>query len=203
MSRNSFLSGYSNLTSRQSSALTKADGGGRDAKSSRSLKSAEVDEEEQRLAEIEFNKHVEAIINTLTHTVYQVVSWALFVEHKLIFSFSICVNILKHDNPEQISQWISGVDYNFFLNSSLLADMKLEQLTEKIQEFKEMEFSKELLIDDKTLRQLIILEELLPDKFKDLCLNIDTNIDFVWKKFMNSNDPYDFSDIEGKLLFIK
>lgn len=199
MSRNSFLSGYSDLTSRQSSALTKADDGGcRDAKSSRSLKSAEIDEEEERLAEIEFNKHVEAIISTLTQTVYQVVSWALFVEHKLIFSFSICVNILKHDNPEQISQWISGVDYNFFLNSSLLADMKLEQLTEQIQEFKEMEFSKELLIDDKTLRQLIILEELLPDKFKDLCLNIETNIDFVWRKFMNSNDPYDFSDIEGR-----
>ena len=190
------MSGFSGLTSRESSALP-AGGEDRGLKSSHSLQSADGDEGEQRQADAEFNRHVELIINTLTHTVYQVVSWALFAEHKLIFSFSICVNILKHDNGEATCQKISAVDYNFFLNSTLLADMKLEELNEKIQEFKGMDFAKELLIDDKTLRQLVILEELLPERFRGMCHNIDKNVEFVWRGFMGSNDPYDFTHIEG------
>jgi len=75
--------------------------------------------------------------------------------------------------------------------------MKLEELNEKIQEFKGMDFAKELLIDDKTLRQLVILEELLPERFRGMCHNIDKNVEFVWRGFMGSNDPYDFTHIEG------
>ena len=85
----------------------------------------------------EFNGHVDQIISTLTHTIYQVVSWAMFAEHKLIFSFSICVNILKHNGPDSGDQKISESEYNFFLNSTLLADMQLDALTEKIENIKE------------------------------------------------------------------
>lgn len=146
----------------------------------------------------EFNSHVSSIINILTYTTYQVVSWAMFAEHKLIFSFSICVNILKHDSPELADQKVSENGYNFFLNSTLLADMQLDTLNEKIQNFKEYAFPGELLIDDKVLRQLMLLEETLPEKFNDLCQNMETNLTNVWKGLMDSNDPYDFMSIECK-----
>ena len=206
MDRNSLLSGFSGLTSRTSSAApyNKKINDIQDGitASFQSLKSLDMNEailgditESQQL-EADFDNHIESIINTLTHTVYLVVSWAMFAEHKLIFSFSISVNILKHHSVTVENQRISENGYNFFLNSTLLADTHLDDLTNKIQEFKEMEFVKELLIDDKTLRQLVLLEETLPNKFDKLCLNMEKNLLTVWKSFMKSPDPYDFTAIE-------
>ena len=71
------------------------------------------------LQETSFQSYVDTILDFLTHTVYQVVSWALFAEHQLIFSFSVCVNILKHP-LNSTEQKISTKENNFFLISALL-----------------------------------------------------------------------------------
>ena len=147
-------------------------------------------------AKAEFDGYIDSIIDSLTFTVYQVVSWALFVEHLLIFSFSLCVNILKHE--ECISnEKISSKGYNFFLNSALLADMQQDALSSKIQDIKDLSFASELLIDDKSLRQLLLLEQILPEKFERICNNMATNLEPLWIHFVKSKDPYKFMSEKG------
>jgi len=147
--------------------------------------------------ESDFDNYIEQIKELLTQTVYQVVSWALFAEHKLTFSFSISINILKDENNTS-QEKITNREYTFFLNSILLADMQLDILNEKIKSSNnEYDFIYELLIDDKILRQLLLLEEILPESFKSLCENIKMNLNDVWKSFITSKDPYKFMSIEG------
>jgi len=73
--------------------------------------------------------------------------------------------------------------------------MQLDTLNEKIQELKEYTFPTDLLVDDKILRQLMLLEDTLPEKFTGLCKNMEANLTELWHGFMNSNDPYDFTII--------
>ena len=76
--------------------------------------------------DMSFSAYIESILDHLTQTVYQVVSWALFAEHQLIFSFSVCINILKHpgsgDDEQNIApqENISTLLYNIFLISDLI-----------------------------------------------------------------------------------
>lgn len=146
--------------------------------------------------ESEFEAYIESILHFLTHTVYQVVSWALFAEHQLIFSFSLIINILKHfDNssPERILP----KEYSFFLNSTLLSDMQQDALSQKAKSLADIKFTTELLIDEKVLRQLLLLEEMLPERFKRICQNMQENTNTIWKDFINSEDPYKLISSEG------
>ena len=52
----------------------------------------------------QLKEYIESMIAYLTETVWKVVSWGLFVEHQLIFSFSLCINILKHETNSFASQ---------------------------------------------------------------------------------------------------
>jgi dynein heavy chain len=146
-------------------------------------------------SEDEFNDYIESVMMHLTYTVYQVASWALFARHKLIFSFSLSLNILKH-NQNMSSQKISKKGYNFFLNSSLMADMHQEALSSKISKLENLNVINELLIDEKKLRQLLLLEETIPIKFSGLTSNMQTNSNLLWKKFMSIKDPYHFMSNE-------
>ena len=142
-------------------------------------------------SESEFQNYIESIILRLTLTVYQVVSWGLFAEHQLIFSFSVCVNILRHpDYPS--NERISQREYNFFLNSTLMADMHQDSLSQKIKTLGDFRIFSELALDEKILRQLLLLEEMNSDKFNNLCLNMLNNHDTLWKEFMAVKDPYKF-----------
>lgn len=144
-----------------------------------------------------FDLYIESILNSLTHTVFQVVSWALFAEHKLTFSFSICVNILKDQNnksPEKILQ----KEYSFFLNSGLLADTQLDALNEKIKA-DDFTFINNLFVDEKMLRQILLLEDILPETFSSLIDNMRKNCDNIWVQFVAAKDPYLFMSNEGNL----
>jgi hypothetical protein len=144
-----------------------------------------------------FETYIDSIILSLTQTVYQVVSWALFAEHKLTFSLSICVNILK-DTNNKLSETITPKEYSFFLNSTLLADMQLDNLTLKIKSSpNEYAFANELLIDEKTLRQILLLEDIFPHNFKSLCENMKNNLE-SWSAFFKSKDPYEFMSLDGE-----
>ena len=46
------------------------------------------------------------------------------------------------------------------------------------------------LIDEKKLRQLVLLEELLASKFAGITLNIKHNRDTLWRAFIADDDPY-------------
>jgi len=149
------------------------------------------------LQEMSFNSYIESILDHLTHTVYQVVSWALFAEHQLIFSFSVCINILKHPASGD-EQKIFHKENNFFLISTLLADMQQNALSERIKLLGDFNVFASLSIDEKCLRQLVLLEETLPKKFSGLCTNIKTNHEKLWMEFFSCKDPYKFMASNGK-----
>lgn len=140
----------------------------------------------------EFKTYIDAIIYNLTQTVYQAVSWALFAQHQLIFSFSLCVNILKHNESQSVDR-ISAKGYNFFLNSTLLADMQQDALTNKIKTHPcdLSAISKLFLLDEKILRQLLLLEESLPDCFRHVCTNMIEDYQTTWSQLMTATDPYE------------
>jgi hypothetical protein len=48
------------------------------------------------------------------------------------------------------------------------------------------------LVDEKTFRQLVLLEELIASKFDGITLNIKQNRDTLWKAFLSNEDPYAF-----------
>lgn len=147
--------------------------------------------------ETNFEAYIESIISLLTQTLYQVVSWALFAEHKLTFSLSICVNILKDENNIS-SEMITPKEYSFFLNSALLADMQMDSLFLKIKSApEEYAFANDLLIDEKILRQILLLQDIFPQNFGSFCENIRNNLD-NWTAFIKSKDPYVFMSHDGE-----
>ena len=160
-----------------------------------------------------FGAHINAIILKLTQTVYQTVSWALFAQHQLIFSFSLCANILKTVNYDSaagggiVDESLSSIEligtreYNFFLNSSLLADMQLDALSTKLKSYADrlLLVRDRLLLDEKVLRQLLLLEDILPDKFAAILHNILTNFISFWSRLLAEPDPYMFMHNKGTL----
>lgn len=140
-------------------------------------------------SEEEFNEYIESVLLLLTQTVYKVVSWALFAEHQLIFSFSLSVNILKHDQCLS-EQKINSKEYSFFLNSALLADLEQNLVQVKISSMNDLKFVTDLLIDDKTFKQIVLLELMLPFCFENISANLKDNCDQYWKKFISCKDPY-------------
>lgn len=154
-------------------------------------------ESQPDLREVSFQSYVDSILDFLTHTVYQVVSWALFTEHQLIFSFSVCVNILKHALSEHTEQKISLRENAFFLMSALLADMQQNALAKKVHDLGDFKVFERLTLDEKSVRQLLLLEETLPHKFNALSLNMKNNHDTLWKEFMAVKDPYKYMALNG------
>jgi len=149
------------------------------------------------LQELSFASYIDSILNHLTQTVYQVVSWALFAEHQLIFSFSVCLNILKHPASGS-EQKITHKENNFFLVSTLLADMQQNALTEKIKLLGDFKVYASLSLDEKMLRQILLLEETIPQKFTGLCVNMKVNNEKLWSEFIACNDPYKYMASNGK-----
>lgn len=140
-------------------------------------------------AEPDLDVYISSILSSLTYTVYQVVSWALFAEHQMIFSFALAVNVLKHS--EEVNQQITKMELNFFLNSHIMADINQESLSQKYNAIENKETFSYLLIDEKTVKQLILLEEIIPEKFTGIINNISNNLEF-WKSFKASTDVYEF-----------
>ncbi len=141
-------------------------------------------------SEDEFNKHISAIIELLTHTVYEVVSWGLFAEHQLMFTFSLTLNILKH-NENKSADRISEKEYTFFLNSTLLADLQQDSLIKRIEMMHDVSgLLTKLAIEEKALRQIVLLQDIIPERFASLCDNLEKNFDSCWKELIECADPY-------------
>ena len=80
--------------------------------------------------------------------------------------------------------------------------MQQNILSEKIKTLGDFKIFSNLSIDEKNLRQLLLLEEILPNKFKALCLNMKNNHGTLWKEFIACKDPYKFMSLnEHKKLF--
>jgi hypothetical protein len=149
-------------------------------------------------SEEEFNKHISAIIDLLTHTVYEVVSWGLFAEHQLMFTFSLTLNILKHNENKSVDK-ISEKEYTFFLNSNLLADLQQDSLIKRIEIIQDVNgFLKKLAIEEKALRQIILLQDIIPEKFATLCDSLEKRFDSCWKELVECTDPYKLMSQIGK-----
>lgn len=99
------------------------------------------------------------------------------------------------------SELIGAREYNFFLNSSLLADMQLDALSNKLKSYGDrlLLVRDRLLLDDKILRQLLLLEDILPDKFAAILHNILTNFISFWSRLLADPDPYMFMHNKGTL----
>ena len=128
----------------------------------------------------------------MTYTVYQVVSWALFAEHQLIFPFALSVNILKHSDDANLT--IKNTELNFFLYSTVMADLNQEELSQKLNDLEDKTFMFELMIDEKLIKQLFLLENLFPEKFHGLIENMQKNYSTLWQNIKVSDDPYEFME---------
>ena len=148
-------------------------------------------------SESELDAYITSIISTLTYTVYQSVSWTLFAEHQLIVPFALSVNILKHSDDANLA--IKSTELNFFLYSNVMADLNQEELTIKLNNLEDKNFMTELMLDEKLVKQIILLEEIFPEKFHGLIENMQKNYSSMWMNFKTSNDPYDFLENEGNL----
>lgn len=180
-----------------------------DKTSSKSLNSSMRNDSQSNLAEknkkimndAQFKEYIDSILFLLTHTVFKVVSWSLFAEHQLIFSFSVCVNILRH-KENSTSQKVTKKEYNFFLNSTLLVDLQHESLSQKIKlNYPNLEFLNDLSISEKTFRQILLLQDIVPEKFKMICHNLKQYKDSLWKNFLNSQDPYEFMSNQENFIY--
>ncbi|XP_064133022.1 dynein axonemal heavy chain 14 [Loxodonta africana] len=81
--------------------------------------------------EIEKNslsKHIKKAIGMLTRNIFKVVSSALFNQHKLCFSFRLCIAIMQTNASENLMCHdigsLSDEEWNIFLNSGMLINIK-------------------------------------------------------------------------------
>jgi dynein heavy chain len=157
--------------------------------------------DKKTMNDVQFKEYIDSVLFLLTHTVFKVVSWSLFAEHQLIFSFSVCINILRH-KENTTSQKVTKKEYNFFLNSTLLVDLQHESLSQKIKlNYPNLDFLNDISINEKTFRQILLLQDLLPEKFKMLGHNLKQYQDTLWIRFMNSQDPYEFMSKQENYIY--
>lgn len=150
--------------------------------------------------ENELDIYINSILDILTNTVYKVVSWVLFAEHQLLFSFSLCVNILKNNMTQES---ISNDEHNYFMNSSIIADLNHERLSEKIKSHNFNRLKKDLMLDEKIIKEIILLEEMFPIQFESILENMEKNSDELWLPFKNNQDPYNFMKIAENNTYFK
>lgn len=79
--------------------------------------------------------------------------------------------------------------------------MQLSQLNGRLKSYtSQLDLVRErLLLDEKVLRQLLLLEELIPEKFPSFLSNILSNFETLWVNFLSDKDPYMFMMNEGVL----
>jgi len=135
--------------------------------------------------------HILNMCKQITYTIFSNVSRGLFEKHKLIFSFMICVEILKEDKSITDDEW------NFFLRGAIShsSDSSKPSLS---------------WISDQIWEEVLNMSEALPDlKFVELSLKSNPT---EWSEFMNAEEPFEsplpggreneLSDIQ-KLIIIK
>uniref|UniRef100_G3TTP3 Dynein axonemal heavy chain 14 n=1 Tax=Loxodonta africana TaxID=9785 RepID=G3TTP3_LOXAF len=74
------------------------------------------------------SKHIKKAIGMLTRNIFKVVSSALFNQHKLCFSFRLCIAIMQTNASENLMCHdigsLSDEEWNIFLNSGMLINIK-------------------------------------------------------------------------------
>ena len=143
--------------------------------------------------------YIDKVLLNLTYMIYQVTSWTLFAEHQLLFSFAISINILKYSKDEH--KRISENALLFFLHSSIMTELKHETLSDKIDLIPDKKFVNELMLDDKNLKELLLLEDLMTDRFQGIIDSMQNFYSVFWVDFMKSPEPYEFLKKSGKGIF--
>ncbi|ORX87336.1 hypothetical protein BCR32DRAFT_215454 [Anaeromyces robustus] len=139
----------------------------------------------------DLNTHILNMCKQITYTIFSNVSRGLFEKHKLIFSFMICVEILKEDKI------ISDDEWNFFLRGAISHSSDSTKPSVN-------------WITDQIWEDVLNMSEALPDlKFVELSLKSNSS---EWHEFMNADEPFEsslpggreseLSDIQ-KLIIIK
>lgn len=79
--------------------------------------------------------------------------------------------------------------------------MQLDALTNKLKTYSQQldKVRDQLLLDDKILRQLLLLEDILPEKFSTILNNILSNFASFWSNLLADPDPYLFMHNKGML----
>ncbi|XP_076809994.1 dynein axonemal heavy chain 6-like [Clavelina lepadiformis] len=103
------------------SVVESSSSSGKESESSSSPQSGDVDENEELLAMLQ------KMIDVLTHGVFVVVSYSLFAEHQIVFSFLLSTAIMRN-NARYKDKWrelgqLSEQNWNIFLHSRVLASM--------------------------------------------------------------------------------
>ncbi|XP_060101418.1 dynein axonemal heavy chain 14-like [Heteronotia binoei] len=139
-----------------------------------------------------FNRRVNNILDKLTSSVYKTVSSALFSEHQLCFSFLLCAAIMKNNCGEnQFNNnlgFIPEKQWNFFLYSSMMANIKDPQDSENIG-FCEILESPPLWITDLMWKECQYMSTHIP-AFSLLCNSLLSD-SHQWEAFQNSQNVYD------------
>ncbi|XP_069810836.1 dynein axonemal heavy chain 14 isoform X3 [Dendropsophus ebraccatus] len=96
---------------------------------SRQRKEREEKEEEKRE---DTQRYLHNICNTLTRSVYKIVSTALLMEHRLCFAFMLTVNIMKNSNDQDESAspgFLPQPEWEFFVHSLLLSNVMKKRVS--------------------------------------------------------------------------
>uniref|UniRef100_A0A8D1J8X9 Dynein axonemal heavy chain 14 n=2 Tax=Sus scrofa TaxID=9823 RepID=A0A8D1J8X9_PIG len=137
--------------------------------------------------------HLKNSIDRLTKNIFQVVSSALFNEHKLCFSFGLCTAIMKNNADGNVMQDDMGVlpveEWHMFLYSSMLVNVKGVMPQPKLNSMYEICRNQHLQwVSDSRWKQCqYISSELEP--FSLLCKSLLSNAS-QWDAFKNSKAVY-------------
>uniref|UniRef100_A0A8D0TF00 Dynein axonemal heavy chain 14 n=1 Tax=Sus scrofa TaxID=9823 RepID=A0A8D0TF00_PIG len=137
--------------------------------------------------------HLKNSIDRLTKNIFQVVSSALFNEHKLCFSFGLCTTIMKNNADGNVMQDDMGVlpveEWHMFLYSSMLVNVKGVMPQPKLNSMYEICRNQHLQwVSDSRWKQCqYISSELEP--FSLLCKSLLSNAS-QWDAFKNSKAVY-------------
>ncbi|XP_064622088.1 dynein axonemal heavy chain 6-like isoform X2 [Lineus longissimus] len=151
----------------------------------------------------DFTKHMIAMIDQLTISVYQIVSVAMFAHHQLMFSFMLCTSIMRShakygsslvDKPGSLED----LEWTVFLQGSIMASIMDEETLAKhdgmspLQRLEYMGKTEKIprpqWVTEDMWRQCQHLEATL-EPFGLLCRSVLNN-HIQWESFHSAEDPY-------------
>nr|XP_028577583.1 dynein heavy chain 14, axonemal [Podarcis muralis] len=153
---------------------------------------AREDENEIESIAVNFQGHINAIIEKLTKNVYKRVSSALFSENQLCFAFLMCTAIMKnkYDGNLFINKlgFIPENQWKFFLQSSIMANIMDTQDSETTGSRAFKKTPPLHWITDMMWKECRYMSTHMP-AFSLLCDSLSTNSQ-QWRAFLNSQNVY-------------
>ncbi|XP_053239011.1 dynein axonemal heavy chain 14 isoform X1 [Podarcis raffonei] len=150
------------------------------------------DENEIESIAVNFQGHINAIIEKLTKNVYKRVSSALFSENQLCFAFLMCTAIMKNKYDGNLFTnklgFIPENQWNFFLQSSIMANIMDTQDSETTGSRAFKKTPPLHWITDMMWKECRYMSTHMP-AFSLLCDSLSTNSQ-QWRAFLNTQNVY-------------